>query len=84
MKHKFLNKEIPAGFKSTASFVPGETTTEEGLKQLKDAIERMQNESTRAAHPGFGEISRDEWDEFHKRHAEMHMSFLVDRDVAVV
>ena len=84
MKRKFFKKEIPAGFKSTASFIPDQTTAEEGLKALQDSIVRLQNESKRAPHPGFGKISRDDWNDFHKRHAEMHMSFLVDRDATVV
>lgn len=79
MKKKFLYKEVPAGFKSTANFVPDETSSEAGLASLEKSIERQKSETSRVMHPGFGNISRDEWEAFHLRHAEMHMSFLVPK-----
>ena len=78
MKRKFLEKELPAGFKSTAQFIPEETSAEEGLASLQRAIARQQQESKRAPHPAFGNIGREEWNDFNLRHAEMHMSFLVN------
>ncbi len=79
MKKKFLNKELPAGFKSTGKFIPEETSAEKGFASLQKAIERQKQVTGRVPHPGFGRISRDEWNDFHLRHAEMHMSFLIDR-----
>ena len=67
MKKKMLAKSVPAGFKSTPKFTPGETSTEAGLASLEKSIERQKSESLRVAHPGFGKM----------RHAEMHMRFLV-------
>jgi hypothetical protein len=29
-------------------------------------------------HPAFGNIGREGWDQFNLRHAELHMSFLVN------
>lgn len=77
-KKKFLNDSIPSGFKAPEKFVPGETSTEEGLELLRQATLRMGEVSQRALHPGFGELTREEWDLFHFRHAEMHMSFIVE------
>jgi len=77
MKRRFLGKTLPAGFKTTAAFTPGETSVEEGLADLREAVARQSRESSRAPHPGFGKISREESDAFNLRHAEMHMSFAV-------
>lgn len=77
-KKKFLNNTIPAGFKAPAKFVPGKTSVEDGLAALRTAVARQDQVSERAPHPGFGQISRTEWDLFHLRHAEMHMSFIVE------
>ena len=77
MKNKFLNKEIPAGFKAPGAMQPKPATNEEGLAMLQEAIARQKQESVRALHPGFGKFTNEEWENFHLRHAEMHMSFLV-------
>lgn len=82
MKRKFLEKEIPAGFKTTKPFLPEETTVEEGLASLQRAIARQDQESERVPHPAFGNISREEWNDFNLRHAEMHMSFIVNGENA--
>lgn len=78
MKRKFLTKTISAGFKSPDRFIPKETSVEEGLASLEKAIARQKKESNRAPHPGFGKMTNAEHDLFHLRHAEMHMSFLVE------
>ncbi|MDC0935273.1 DUF1569 domain-containing protein [Pirellulales bacterium] len=79
MKNKFLHKEVPAGFKAPAGpMIPDETSTEEGLAALEAAIARQQREPERVIHPGFGKLTREEWNLFHLRHAEMHMSFLTN------
>lgn len=77
MKRKFIKQEIPPGFKAPSSARPDEIAAEAGLESLRQAVERVKTESGRALHPAFGKITREEWDEFHLRHAEMHMSFLV-------
>ena len=78
-KKKFLHKAIPAGFKTPATFVPDETSVEDGLAALQKAVARQGEVAERALHPGFGKITREEWDLFHLRHAEMHMSFIVEQ-----
>lgn len=76
MKKKFLYGAISPGFKSSAKFIPGETSVEEGLAALRKAVGRQDQEDHRAPHPGFGKITKDEWTAFNLRHAEMHMSFV--------
>ena len=77
-KNKFLNKELPPGFKSTDKFVAEETSVEDGLEALRQSIARQEREESRVMHPAFGNIGVDGWTRFHLRHAEVHMSFLVD------
>ena len=83
MKRKFLKQTLPAGFKATEQFIPEETSVEEGLVSLEKAIARQQQESKRALHPAFGNIGHEGWNNFNLRHAEMHMSFLVDSDSTI-
>lgn len=78
MKRRFLKQAIPAGFRTTGQFAPEEISTAAGLESLERAIARQKQEPQRAAHPAFGKITRSEWDDFHLRHAELHMSFLTD------
>jgi len=78
MKRKFLYKEIPSGYKAPSkNLLPEETTVEAGLASLRQAIARQKAVPQRAHHPVFGNLGREEWDLFHLRHAEMHMSFIV-------
>jgi hypothetical protein len=77
MKRRFLNRSLPAGFKTSPQFIPDDTSVEEGLAALRHAIQRQATTTKRAAHPAFGRISQEEWDDFNLRHAEMHMSFVV-------
>jgi hypothetical protein len=82
MKRRFLTQPIPAGFKAPKRFQPEDTSVEEGLDLLRNAISRQASEPQRAMHPAFGMISREEWTLFNLRHAEMHMSFAVPDDHA--
>ena len=81
-KEKILNETIKPGFKipkkGEAQFSPGpDTTTEEGLASLREAVKRCQTETSRSEHPAFGELTREEWDKMNLRHAELHLSFAV-------
>ena len=55
----------------------GEVSTQDGLDQLRTQIERLNREAKRAPSPVFGKMTREEWDQLHLRHAEMHLSFYV-------
>jgi hypothetical protein len=79
-KKKLLAGPMPPGFQLPAraaeTFVPGPTSTEEGLAALQAAIARQERESSRAPSPVFGKITRDEWNQIHLMHSTLHMSFL--------
>jgi hypothetical protein len=84
MKNKFLTKPMPAGFKlpvkAQAELVPGSTSQEAGLQDIRRAIKRLQTEPNRAPSPVLGPLTRDEWNQIHCRHSELHLSFLVPVD----
>lgn len=78
-KNRFLNGQIPPGFATSKSMTADAAISlEEGLASLRRAVERQNSETHRAPHPGFGNITREESDQFHLRHAEMHMSFIAE------
>jgi hypothetical protein len=54
---------------------PGRNVSAE-LEELKKAVQRLGRETKRGSHPAFGKMNVDEWNQFHLRHAELHMSFV--------
>lgn len=89
LKGRFLNKTLPAGFKfpdgPNSAVAPDEqTSVDAGLDALRRAVERCKNEKQRSLHPLFGRLDRPAWDRFNLRHAELHMSFIVPTDDAVL
>jgi hypothetical protein len=81
LRRRTIKGPMPVGMqvpRALAEFVvPGPTSTDEGLAALRQAIQRLHDETERAPHPILGEMSLAEWDSFHLRHAELHMSFVV-------
>ena len=59
------------------ALAPAPTSTEEGLADLHAAVARLKRESHRAKHPMFGDLSKEQWDKVHLKHANLHMSFLI-------
>lgn len=81
LKKKFLSATLPAGFKIPAPakqrFQPDESVELDAqLQALRQAVDRVKTESKRAIHPFFDELSREDWDRFNLRHAELHLSFI--------
>jgi hypothetical protein len=81
LKRAVLNKPMSAGFrlpaKAATKLVPLPIGKEEGLENLRRAIHRLQTEEQRSPNPVVGKLTREEWDNLHCRHAELHLSFLV-------
>ena len=80
MKRRIM-KKMPSGFKlspaAAKKLAPADaTTTENGLAALRRAIERLSETDERKPHVVFGATTREEWNQIHLRHAEMHMSFV--------
>jgi hypothetical protein len=80
-KKKLIAGPMPAGFNLPAgaakAVVPEAASIQEGLADLHTAVARLNREPRRAKHPMFGEISKDEWNTIHLKHANLHMSFLI-------
>ena len=71
-----LGKGIPSGLpinQKMADLKPEDVSAEEGLAYLLSAIEKYRQTKELKAHPIFGELSEEEWNAFHCRHAELHL-----------
>jgi len=81
LKNKFVKNPMPAGFDlpkaAAAQLVPGDTSWEEGTQALRTALQRLKTEPQRHPHPVLGELTREQWDQLHCRHSELHLSFLI-------
>ncbi len=81
LRRRLVYGPFPPGLQlpksAAARLVPTEeVSATDGLATLRRGIEKLRSESTRATHPVAGALSIAEWDSFHLRHAELHMSFL--------
>ena len=80
-KNQLVSGPMPAGFNlpsaGAKSVMPEPTSTVEGLAELRAAVARLNQEPHRAEHPLFGELSKEQWNTVHRKHASLHMSFLV-------
>ena len=57
---------------------PATVDDQAGLDHLRHSIQRLTSEAQRFPSPFFGEMSREEWDLLHRRHAELHLSFIAE------
>jgi hypothetical protein len=80
-KRRFLTKPMSPGFQlpeqAANVLLPPPTGLEEGLANCRKALQRLQADSQRAPSPVLGVLTREEWEQLHCRHAELHLSFLV-------
>ncbi|MFN0021307.1 MAG: DUF1569 domain-containing protein [Pirellulaceae bacterium] len=79
---RVLRKGMGAGIRPPARMFqeiapPENVSTAEGLHALRRAIGRLKSESQRDYEQCFHLFTREEWDLFHVRHAELHLSFIV-------
>ena len=81
MKGRMLTKGMPPGFRLPASmakiFEPPPTSTEDGVKAMRDAVQRQKTETHREPSPFLGKMSHEDYVRLHCRHAELHLSFVV-------
>lgn len=83
MKKKVLTTSMGPGFKlpkGASALIPPTTTWEEGLQAIRQALQRQKTENARVPSPFLGPLTREEWDQLHCRHCELHLSFLVPRE----
>lgn len=77
-----LLREFPSGFKlprrAEALLVPQEELSfDVGMQRLRAGMARLAETNHRIPHPVVGMLSVDQWNTFHLRHAELHLSFFV-------
>lgn len=85
-KHYFKSRILKNGMlpginlkgDSSKALLPDTVDEQAGLEHLRHAIQRLISEPQRFPSPFFGELSREEWDLLHRRHAELHMSFIAE------
>jgi hypothetical protein len=84
LKRKILIQPMSPGFKlpakAQADLIPGPTSLDQALADIRGAIKRLQTEPGRVQSPFLGPLTRDEWNQLHCRHCELHLSFLVPVD----
>ncbi|MEX0652987.1 MAG: DUF1569 domain-containing protein [Phycisphaeraceae bacterium] len=80
-RKRFLTRPWPSGIRfprrAAATLAPPAVSVEEGLQRLRAMIDRLKREPQRHPSPLFGEMSAAEWNQFHCRHAALHLSFVV-------
>lgn len=81
LKRRVLRRGMSPGFrlpkKLEAVAFPAGASPGEALEKLRSAVRRTETERMTARHPVFGPLTHEEWTQFHLRHAELHLSFVV-------
>jgi len=79
-RNRVLSGRLPSGFKlppEGAALLPEPMAPADGIAALEQAIVELSKNSRRVPHPVFGKLNVAQWDQFHLRHAELHLSFIV-------
>lgn len=75
-----LNPGLKLPGEAEERFVPpADTPPADGLAALRASIARLGTTSERKPHPILGDMTAEEWDNLHWRHAELHLSFFVPK-----
>jgi hypothetical protein len=80
VKKRVITRGMSPGFKlpkNAGSLIPQAAETAAGLGALETAVARLERTPQRLPHFVFGPMTREEWDQLHFRHAELHLSFIV-------
>ena len=83
-RNRILNTRLPSGFKLPPDavkvlFRPPQNI-DSAIAAMEQAISDLARTSQRQPHPVFGSLSVAQWDKFHLRHAELHLSFIEPSD----
>jgi hypothetical protein len=81
MKRGILTQKMSPGFRlpkdMETGFFPAAGSPQQALQMLRKAVTRLQDEKMTARHPVLGRLTHDEWTQFHLRHSELHLNFVV-------
>lgn len=80
-RKRVLKTGLPVGFKlpeqAEAVLYAQPESIESAIAALERGIARLKSTERRVAHPALGKMNAAQWDLFHLRHAELHLSFIV-------
>lgn len=78
---RLLRDGLPSGFRlppeGAKVLVPPPVSMEEGMATLERGLATLAGTNARSVHPVFGGLNVKQWNLFHLRHSEMHLSFIV-------
>ena len=81
IKHNLLTRGMSVGIRlkggAADQYIPPPIPDEEGVESLRRAIARLKADARRHPSPLLGPMTCQEWDQWHCRHAELHLSFVV-------
>ncbi len=75
-----MSPGYPLSGEAARILIPESTETAEGIRELREAVNRLKEEPKRVPRHVLGRFSREQWDRYHQRHAELHLSFIVPVD----
>jgi hypothetical protein len=80
-RRRILATGLPVGFKlpqqAATVLYPDPESVQAAIADMERAIGRLQSTDQRVAHPVLGSMNAAQWDLFHLRHAELHLSFIL-------
>jgi hypothetical protein len=81
IKPRALSRGLPRGFQlpsvARKRLIPEDRPAcDEALARLRGSVERFNIERPTNKHPVMGRLNAEEWNQFHLRHAELHLGFL--------
>jgi hypothetical protein len=85
IRRRVLTRGLPRGFqvpRSGAKLLPPPVSIDEGIATFESGLAALAATTRRARHPVFGAMNVDEWNQFHLRHAELHLSFIAPSEAS--
>lgn len=83
-KRRALTGRVPPGLRLPGvrggTFGAEPCRTDEGLKRLRSAFNRLERECPTRPDVGFGRLTHDEWKRLHANHARHHLAFFAASD----
>jgi hypothetical protein len=80
LRKVIFNRGLPAGHnlppEADSKMWPRLGDRRQAIEDLRKAVRRLETETKRGSHPAFGKLTVAEWNQFHLRHSELHMSFV--------
>ncbi len=82
LRKPILKRGLRPGFRlsqadDSRAFPDNAAERDAGLECVRKAVARLLTEIRRSPHPVLGALTKEEWNIFHLRHCELHMSFVV-------